>query len=135
MQGAQGLGSWFKLDHGLTGVSTGGNEAAFGMPANPTMVPAQQLTGTQLEQLLQSPTLDSSLDALIRPEVNDRLVLTPAVFRDTLARTPEMLEQAAGRQAPGSDEAKILMRASRQMSELTNNVTLASMYQGALVPG
>jgi hypothetical protein len=135
MQTTSGIGSAYRLDHGLTGITTGGPGADLDMPANRSMAPAQQLTESVLAQLLQGNSLDSLLDELIRPQVEDRSVLLPGVFRDTLAHVPGSLEREAAARPAGSDDARILMRACRQLTAFQEDVKLAGMYQGALVPG
>jgi hypothetical protein len=135
MQSTSGIGSSYRLDHGLTGITAGGPGPDLDLPANRSMAPPQQLTDSVLSQLLQGQTLDGFLDHLIRPEVEDRSVLLPGVFRDTLAQLPGLLEREAGRRPAGSDESRVLMRACRQLGAFVEDVKLAGMYQGALVPG
>mgnify|MGYP001627404941 CR=1 FL=1 len=128
-------GSTYGFSHGLTGITTRGAADSFNLPANQAMAPAEQLAESVLTKLLQGHSLDSIVDDLIRPPLEDRSVLTPRVFRDVLAKLPGLLERAAGKYPEGSEESRALMRAGRQINALLEHVMLASMYQGALVPG
>ena len=122
------------FDRGIDSISYALKETA------PQSLPDRQLGLTppadgvkpQLSQLLDKPNLSSFLADALRPPATNPELLTPTTFVTTLNEALNALSEAA---TGGSEDAKVLNRAVRQLKEETGLRDLVSMYRNALYQG
>ena len=122
------------FDRGIDSISYALKETA------PQSLPDRQLGLTppaegvkpQLSQLLDKPNLSSFLADALRPPATNPELLTSTTFVTTLNEALNALSEAA---AGGSEDAKVLNRAVRQLKEETGLRDLVSMYRNALYQG
>lgn len=112
------------------------------LPDREEAAPPDLGTRPQLESLLVRPTLDDSLGDAIRPRIENRDLLTPSRFRQTLDSTLSALKTAAeqmqppgGRKSALPEEVRVLNRAVRLLSEESGLRDLVQMYRSALYEG
>lgn len=130
------IGSGPFFDRGIDSITFKANEGAQGLPDLFDLVPAEQGQRPQLERLLSVHNLDALLDDAIRPDIDDRELLMPQKFRQTLDATLHHLRQAAEeRQALDPDSTRVLNRAARLLNEEVGLRDLLQMYRSVLYQG
>ena len=92
-------------------------------------------TQGQMEQLLHQPTFNSSLDAHLRPVLEDRRLLQPAGSREALDICRQLLSEAILRSPEASAPARELGRARRLLTEESSLRDMAQMLRSALYQG
>jgi type III secretion protein X len=129
-----GAGPFF--DRGIDSVTYKGGEAIQGLPDQHELTPADHAQRPQLEVLLAQPNTDSFLEESIRPELNDRDLLLPGKFRQTMDGALITLRDAVQeRQASNPDSAKEINRAVRLLNDEVGMRDLLQMYRSALYQG
>jgi type III secretion protein X len=129
-----GAGPFF--DRGIDSVTYKGGEAIQGLPDQHELTPADHAQRPQLEVLLAQPNTDSFLEESIRPELNDRELLLPGKFRQTMDGALITLRDAVQeRQASNPDSAKEINRAVRLLNDEVGMRDLLQMYRSALYQG
>lgn len=88
---------------------------------------------SQLDILLQPPSLDSRLDAVLCPQRASRELLSPGRFQAALTETIKNLREVAEK-AP-DDQSRVLNRALRLLNEELHLRDLLQMYRNALYQG
>lgn len=129
-----GTGPFF--ERGIDSVTFKGGEALQGLPDQRELTPADHAQRPQLEALLTQANTDSFLEESIRPELNDRDLLLPGKFRQTMDGALGTLRNAVQeQQAKNSDSAKELNRAVRLLNDEVGLRDLLNMYRSALYQG
>lgn len=106
---------------------------AEGLPTLQKLVPAEEGTRPQLDRILHRPNLDSFLDQATRPEIRNRELLMPHLFRQTLKSTLSALRRRQEKvRDPKSRESRVLARAARVLAEEDELRELALMYTRTL---
>ncbi|MCD2512851.1 hypothetical protein [Comamonas endophytica] len=137
------------FSQGIESISHASTTQAFSLPASTNAPLSEAGVRSHLEALLQKPSMDSRLDAALRPPLANRDLLLPGNFRAALGAARELLRQAAlQRQAaarrrdprkPGEAEASqefpVLNRAARLLDEDAADRDLGQMYRSTLYQG
>jgi hypothetical protein len=123
------------LDRGLVQITHTRHEAMPSMPAQQQLDPAEALASTQIEHMLQPQGLHALIEAALHPQVRDRALLLPGLFRNALEAARDALRDGAKRQASGSSQAKLLARAQRALEDDLALRDLAQMYRSVLHQG
>ncbi|MFC4160062.1 type III secretion apparatus assembly protein SctX [Chitinimonas lacunae] len=122
----------FNFDRGIERIVPADDLPPGGLPSGSELPPAELPTQARLDQLLAMPRLDDLLDAVLRPEFNQREILAPARFRQVLEGTVSTLRQLADSEP---HLARPLSRAARQLQEEAALRDLLQMYRSALYQG
>ncbi len=126
-------GNSLNFDRGIDSISYATREAApQNLPDRQNLAPATEGVRAQLAQLLDQPNTSDFLEQALRPLVDNRELLMPARFNAALSDALNALGQAA---EAGTDDARVLNRAVRQLKEETGLRELVSMYRNALYQG
>lgn len=130
------VGSGPFFERGIDKITFKGTEVAQGLPDQRELTPADQALRPQLEQLLHQPNMESFLEDAIRPEFDDRDLLTPGNFRQAMDGALATFREAADKLQSGDpDAAKVLNRAGRLLGEEVNLRDLLQMYRSVLFQG
>ncbi len=130
------IGSGPFFERGIDKITFKANEKFQGLPDQQELAPADHAQRPQLEKLLQLPNLESFLEDMIRPELEDRDMLTPGRFRQAMHDTLETIKAAAAERAGSDPEAaKVLNRAQRLLGEEVNLQELVQFYRSVLYQG
>lgn len=132
------------FSRGIESISHAPITQAFSLPES-TNAPLSDNGGrSHLEALLQKPSMDSRLDAALRPPLENRDLLLPGKFRAALAQARELLRKTAAghrrdQRKPGdaaaADELHVLNRAARLLDEDAADRDLGQMYRSTLYQG
>lgn len=132
------------FSQGIESISHAPATKAFSLPASTNAPLANAGERSHLEALLQKPSMDSRLDAALRPPLENRDLLLPGKFRAALAQARELVRQAASQprrerrkagDAPASEESHVLNRAARLLDEDAADRDLGQMYRSTLYQG
>lgn len=132
------------FSQGIESISHAPAAKAFSLPASTNAPLSDNVGRSQLEALLQKPSMDSRLDAALRPPLENRDLLLPGKFRAALGVARELVRQAASRQprdrrkaddAPATEESRVLNRAARLLDEDAAARDLGQMYRSTLYQG
>lgn len=105
------------------------------LPERGQLSPADAITRPELEQLLALPNLQDFLANALKPDVNNKALLTPQGFQAALQDSLSMLREQADASGPDSDTARLLERAARVLNEEANLRELLTMYRSVLYQG
>lgn len=135
---------------GIEGISHAPVTKDFSLPASTNAPLSEAGERSHLEALLQKPSIDSRLDAALRPPLENRDLLLPGKFRTALAEARELVRHAALRRqaasqsrkdqrkpddAQASEEFHALNRAARLLDEDAADRDLGQMYRSTLYQG
>lgn len=130
-----GNGHYF-FDRGIDLITYQGGEATQGLPDPRELTPSEQAGRPQLEQLLALPNMETFLEEALRPHLDDPDLMLPGKFRQALESARDSLRQMADTMATQSpDQAKLLGRAARLLSDETGLRDLLQMYRSVLYQG
>lgn len=101
-------------------------------PEHQSLPPPSQTARAQLKELLESPDMAWYLNSELQPVVTNPELLTPARFHATLGSA---LNQLRRESRTHSEEAKLLHRAARLLTEEIGLRELAQMYRSSLFQG
>lgn len=130
-----GNGSYF-FDRGIDLITYQGGQATQGLPDPRELTPSEQAGRPQLEQLLALPNMETFLEDTLRPHLGDPDLMLPGKFRQALESACDSLRQMADaltNQSP--DQAKLLSRAARLLSDESSLRDLLQMYRSVLYQG
>jgi len=96
------------------------------------MAPSEMPQPAELDRLLALPNLDDYLQGSLYPQLDNKELLQPARFRQALEGAREALRQA-GESDP--ENAKVLNRAARLLSDEADLRDLLQMYRSMLLQG
>lgn len=102
------------------------------LPGGIALSPSDLARVAQLDQLLGARNLADYLDAALRPELDNKDLLAPGRFRETLDATVAMLREAA---TQDPDHGRELNRAARVLTEDAALRDLLQMYRSLLYQG
>lgn len=114
------------------------------LPERSESPPSEAGVRPQLETLLIAPTIDSLLEAVLRPQLENRDLMVPTHFRQVLDQGLQQIrhraEQLSGQasspaEAGPGEQARILNRAARLLAEECTLRDLVQMYRSVLYQG
>jgi type III secretion protein X len=122
------------LERGIEGVShlRRDTEERDFWPEHQSLPPPSQAVKAQLSELLNSPDMTWYLSSALQPTVSKPELLTPARFHATLSTA---LQQIRAETRINSEDAKLLARAVRLLTEEIGLRELAQMYRSSLYQG
>lgn len=123
------------FDRGIDSITYARDETASFMPERDNTPPPGMAVRSELDALLNKPTIDDYLNAALRPDLVNRDLLLPRFFLEALAATRKKLRQATENVADSSEDFQVLNRAQRLLAEETNLRDLLLMYRSALYQG
>lgn len=129
------LNASLAFDRGIDSITYARQEKAMPLPERSAAPPPDTEVRAQLDLLLQKPSMDSRLDSLLRPHLENRALLSPGRFQEALGSTLQHLRQAAQQAPESSGEARSLNRAVRLLNEEASLRDLVQMYRSALYQG
>lgn len=130
------VGSGPFFERGIDSITFKASESAKGLPDPHELAPSEQGVRPLLDQLLALPNIESFLDEATRPELEDRDLLLPGRFRQSMDRVIGALSQAADQlQGQDPDGVRLLNRASRLLCEEVALRDLLQMYRSVLYQG
>ena len=119
------------LNRGIDRIVDDESEIAL-LPERSRLLPWELGHVPELQRLLVPPSLNAILDAAVRPDVSDQLLLSPANFRAALSDAENVLRTSITGDA-GDDE--MLRRGARELSEQSSLYKLLWHYWNALLQG
>jgi type III secretion protein X len=124
----------FAFDRGIDRVTheSGDQPDLPGLPGDSRLAPSEMPQPAQLDRLLAMPNLDDYMQSALHPELGNKDLLVPAQFRHALEAAGRMLRDTAQAQP---DEARVLNRAARLLSEESDLRDLVQMYRSVLLQG
>lgn len=108
------------------------DHAAQELPERRNLTPSDDNVRPQLSQVLEKPNTERFLEEALRPQINDRDLLMPSRFADTLKG---VLKDLATQAESGGGDSRVLNRAVRVLKEETSLRELVAMYRNALYQG
>lgn len=128
-------GLHFRLDRGLDSVTR--QEGALPHLPDGRAMPAPDMRSlAALDALLAAASLDSLVEAAIRPRIDDPALLLPGRFSEALRQARESLARGLGtRSLEGSRRQRRLRRALAVLEEQEELMTLLWNYRHALHQG
>lgn len=78
-----------------------------GLPASQRALPGEAVVAQRLNEVLYPPSIEQALAEALRPDVQDREVLTPGGYRQALDDSAAQLRAAAGAAADPADRAAL----------------------------
>ena len=122
----------FNFDRGIDRILHG-NSLGLPLPASGQLLPTEAVTRPELERLLSLTNLQDFLAGALRPEIENKTLLTPPGFHLALRNCLAGLhKQAAGL---GDKKGKALIKAAAILDEEANLRDLLQMYRSALYQG
>jgi type III secretion protein X len=123
----------YSLDRGLDSI-TQSTRPEVPLPDASHLPPAEQLNRPELDRLLHQPNLQDFLAGQLRPEINDRALLTPQRFERTLRQAGQTLRDLSSAGAT-REPSPAMSKAARALSEEANLRELLNMYRSTLFQG
>lgn len=123
------------FDRGINSITYARDEAVSTMPERGNAPPPDVAVRAQLDALLEKPSMDSRLDAALRPQMVNRDLLLPGRFREALSDCLNLLRQAAEKSPDSSDQSRMLNRSVRLLGEESSLRDLLQMYRSSLYQG
>jgi hypothetical protein len=113
----------FDLDFGLTGITKGNDyQKRMKLPTAGSLDPSEGKIEEKLKKVLSIGTVDSLVMQLLRPEIKDRSLLTPARFREKVREIRALMREQVGRKAEMGETLLIqvdtLLQKEEEKSEL-----------------
>lgn len=110
------------------------------MPERANAPPADLNNRPQLDRLLHQPSMDDMLDEGMRPVLENRDLLSPSRFRETLGQVLTNLRDSGDKylqrgDTPSMEQARSLNRAARLLQEESQLRELLQTYRSALYQG
>lgn len=129
------LGQTLFFDRGIDTITAEPRDASRTLPEMRKLLPPETKLA-HLERLLNQPTLASYIEQSIAPQIRDRTLLMPHVFRATLQATlKELRKEIERNKDPRSRRGRVLSRARRVLDEEEELRELAQMYASTLYQG
>ena len=108
------------------------DQAAQELPERRNLMPSDDNVRPQLSQLLEKPNTGRFLEECLRPRLENRDLLMPTQFADTLKG---VLKNLVARADSGEGDSRILNRAVRLLKDETNLRELVASNRNALYQG
>jgi type III secretion protein X len=125
----------FSFDRGIDRIIHKTHVDETTLPETTQLTPSETITLQELEKLLALPNLGDFLSDMLKPEIENKELLTPQGFQKALESALATLRQSA--EGGGFDEetTKLLNKAARVLSEEANLRELLDMYRSVLYQG
>lgn len=128
------------FDRGIDRITYARQDAGSRLPERGDSAPAELAQRPQVETLLAMTTLDDTLDAALRPQLENRELLSPTQFRGALDSALQHLRESAEARAgltdaDATESTRVLNRATRLLNEESGLRDLVQMYRSALYQG
>lgn len=124
----------YSLDRGIDSISRS-TRSEIPLPDAAHLPPAAQLNRPELDRLLWRPNLQDYVAEQLQPEVNDRQLLTPQRFEQTLHSAAQRFRELGDRESDNRSVAAPLAKAARALAEEANLRELLNMYRSTLYQG
>ena len=108
------------------------DQAAQELPERRNLTPSDDNVRPQLSQLLEKPNTVRFLEEELRPQIDDRDLLMPTRFADTLK---DVLKDLTAQADAGVGDSRVINRAVRVLKEETSLRELVALYRNALHQG
>ena len=83
----------FDFNQGITGITKGASRKQMQLPQTSSFDPSDSKVEEKLKKVLRIGTVDSLVMQLLRPEVQDRSLLSPMHFRTKIREIRELLQK------------------------------------------
>ncbi len=123
------------FDRGIDSITHVRGETASAMPERGDAPPPDVGVRAQLDILLQKPSLDNRLDAALRPQLQNRELLSPGRFHEALNGVIQHLRQVAQNGPDAPEQSRVLNRAVRLLTDESQLRELVQAYRSALYQG
>ena len=121
------------FERGIDAIAYAGKDSGTGsLPDRQDLPPSADGVKAQLAQLLDGPNIGRYLDEALKPAIENRDLLMPGRFTQTLSQALAQLGEAA--EGAGED-ARALNRCVRLLKEEVGLRDLVAMYRNALLQG
>lgn len=120
----------FNFNQGLTGISKGVSQKQMQLPQTSSFDPSEGKIEEKLKKVLSLSTVDSLVMQLLRPEIQDRSLLSPINFRDKIREIRELLEKDKN-QLPNT----LFQRTDEILQDEENKSELLDQYRHMLLLG
>ena len=120
----------FNFNQGITGISKGASQKQMQLPQTSSFDPSEGKIEEKLKKVLSLSTVDSLVMQLLRPEIQDRSLLSPINFREKIREIRELIEK---------DESQLPDALARQtdaiLQDEENKSELLDQYRHMLLLG
>ena len=99
------------------------------------LAPSDISSRPELDKLLSLPNLHDYLADALKPDIENKAILSPQGFQQALEGALTALRSHAEQAAPDSAEGKALNKAARVLGEEANLRDLLNMYRSVLYQG
>ena len=129
-----GAGPFF--ERGIDSITHQGENVGQGLPDPHALTPSDHAVRPVLDQLLAVPNLETFLESITKPDLDDRDILMPGRFRQALDGVISSIKDAVDeRQSTDPQAVKVLNRAARLLNEEVALRDLLHMYRSVLFQG
>jgi len=132
------LASSLAFDRGIDSVVYARREDFSSLPQIQESAPTERVSQSQVDTILNMPSLNDALDEAIRPQLQNRELMSPKRFRQRLDSVCARLrDAAAGMESDGSaaERLRLINRATRLLNEECSLRDLVQMYRSVLYQG
>ena len=105
------------------------------LPEVSQLTPSDTISLPELEKLLALPTLGDFLAEALKPDIENKDLLTPQGFQRALEDALPALRQLAEEGKLGTETVSLINKAARILSEEANLRDLLNMYRSVLYQG
>ncbi|THF57284.1 type III secretion apparatus assembly protein SctX [Pseudothauera rhizosphaerae] len=124
----------FSFDRGIDRIIRN-DQTSVPLPQAGQLAPSDAISRPELEKLLALPNLGDFLSETLKPDIDNKDLLTPQGFQRALQDALTELRQRAEDGSVDADTAKLLGKAARVLSEEANLRDLLNMYRSVLYQG